>query len=138
MNKQEAREKKKTEKVTARSTATKSHASSVPPSSRASQASNMMSKTLNNRSSVYYNVITGEPNVYSQNIVPGLLDKAVCNRKLGITQHRDLAGPTSLNHNPDYRKAWNENNNTFKRQNGIFTHLYNAAARFGESEVFKA
>lgn len=38
-----------------------------------------------------------------------------------------------MNWNPDYGKVWEENHNSFKRQNGIFTHLYDAAARFGES-----
>lgn len=40
--------------------------------------------------------------------------------------------------NPDHVKALDENKHVFKRYNGIFTHLYNAAARFGETEVFKA
>lgn len=42
-------------------------------------------KTLNNRSSVRHNIITGDLNQYSNVIVPGLTDKQVCNRKLGIT-----------------------------------------------------
>ena len=62
----------------------------------------------------------------------------MCNHKLGITQIRDLAGPSSLNLHPDYQKAIGENRSIFKRKNGIFTHLYNAAHRFGETEVFKA
>lgn len=106
------------------------------PASRSSAIS--QNKTLNNRSSVHHNIITGQNNAYSQVIVPGLTDKQVCNRKLGITQLRDLAGPNKPNHNPDYRSAWGDNQNVFKRQNGIFTHLYDAAARFGEHEVFKA
>lgn len=97
----------------------------------------MHSKTLNNRSSVHHNIITGTDNKFSQSKQPGLLDKSVCNRKLGITQLRDLGGPNSMNWNPDYSKAWGESENIFKRQNGIFTHLYNAAHRFGETEVFK-
>ena len=68
---------------------------------------------------------------------PGLLDKQVCNKKLGITQLRDLGGPNAINRNPDYVKAVEESPNVFKKQNGIFTHLYNAAHRFGETEVFK-
>ena len=42
-----------------------------------------------------------------------------------------------MNWNTDYQAAWKENPNIFKRQNGIFTHLYNAAHRFGETEVFR-
>ena len=97
-----------------------------------------MSKTLNNRSSVNHNIITHVDNKHSNALVPGLLDKQVCNRKLGITQIRDLSGPNAMHFHPDYTKAWDENHNVFKRQNGIFTHLYNAAHRFGEKEVFKA
>ena len=62
----------------------------------------IQSKTLNNRSSVHHNIISGDPNIHSHEMKPGLLDKQVCNHKLGITQIRDLAGPNSINLNPDY------------------------------------
>ena len=96
------------------------------------------SKTLNNRSSVHHNIISGERNPHSGEMKPGLLDKQVCNHKLGITEIRDLAGPNAINRNPDYVTGYGGNASIFKRQNGIFTHLYNAAHRFGETEVFKA
>ena len=54
------------------------------------------------------------PNVYSQAKEPGLLDKQMCNRKKGITEIKDLE-KGGMNWNPDYNRAWNENNNTFKR-----------------------
>ena len=54
-------------------------------------------------------------------------------RKKGITEIRDLAGPNAGNKNPDYNTAIQKDQNVFKRQNGIFTHLYNAAHRFGET-----
>ena len=60
----------------------------------------------------------------------------MCNRKKGITEIRDL-DKGGMNWNADYQAAWKENHNVFKRQNGIFTHLYNAAHRFGETEVFR-
>lgn len=107
--------------------------SGVPPASQRSDYSMGLSKTLNNRSSVHHNIITGDNNIYSCDMKPGLLDKQVCNRKKGITEIRDLGGPSSMNRNPDYVKAFGENQNNFKRQNGIFTHLYNAAHRFGET-----
>lgn len=91
-----------------------------------------------NRSSMKNNIITGEPNVFSGYVKPKLLDQQVFNRKKGITEIKDLSGANAKNRNPDYGKAWEENNQVFKRKNGIFTHLYNAAARFGETEVFKA
>lgn len=93
---------------------------------------------MNNRSSVTHNIITGGDNQYSYNTKPGLLDVAVNNRKKGITEIRDLAGPNQVHAHPDYQRAWKANPDNFKKQNGIYTHLYNAAARFGETEVFKA
>jgi hypothetical protein len=60
----------------------KRSAASVPASRSSAISQN---KTLNNRSSVHHNIITGQNNAYSQVIVPGLTDKQVCNRKLGIT-----------------------------------------------------
>ena len=44
---------------------------------------------------------------------------------------------TKANKNMDLNNALNKDEGVFKRHNGIFTHLYNAAARFGETEVFK-
>jgi hypothetical protein len=84
------------------------------------------------------NIISGEPNNFSGYVKPKILDQQVFNRKKGITEIRDLMGANSKNRNPDYGKAFDVSNSVFKRQNGIFTHLYNAAARFGETEVFKA
>jgi len=114
---------------------------SLPPSVRSTASEqkdpSAWGKTLNNRSSVKHNIITGEVNKYAGEMKPGLLDSQVSNRKLGITQLRDLGGPNAINKNPDYVKSINDNANVFKKQNGIFTHLYNAAHRFGETEVFK-
>jgi len=63
---------------------------------------NTVNKTLNNRSSVIHNIITGGANYYSYDLKPGLLDKQICNRKKGITQIRDLQEPNSINRNPDW------------------------------------
>ena len=77
-----------------------------PPSQRSVFSDGMFSKTLNNRSSVHHNIITGQENIYSCDKKPGLLENHISNRKLGITQIRDLSGPQSLNRNPDYMKAY--------------------------------
>lgn len=98
----------------------------------------MFSKTLNNRSSVKHNIITGGDNLYSHEMKPKILDKSVYNIKKGVTEIRNLSGPNAINRNPDHVNAVGENDNVFKRQNGIFTHLYNAAHRFGENKVFRA
>jgi hypothetical protein len=92
-----------------------------------------MSKTLGNRSSMKYNIVHGGENVYSAEMKPGLLDQQIFNRKKGVTEFRDLMGAGKANRNPDHMAAMEKNEGTFKRQNGIFTHLYNAAARFGET-----
>ena len=85
-NRQQAKEVvKSAEQLEGKPSSTRRSNKSQPAVSRASATSESMAKTLNNRSSVHHNIITGEPNVHSQSIVPGLLDKQVCNRKLGIT-----------------------------------------------------
>jgi hypothetical protein len=123
-----------------RSQAPGSHASQVPPASNRTTSTEMsvpgmFSKGLANRSSVKHNIITGDNNVFSCEMKPGILDAQIFNRKKGITEFRDLMG--KANKNMDHVAALSENQGTFKKQNGIFTHLYNAAARFGETEVFK-
>ena len=50
----------------------------------------MYSKTLNNRSSVKHNIITGDDNIYSKEMKPKLLDKSVYNIKKGVTEIRNL------------------------------------------------
>lgn len=96
----------------------------------------MHSKTLMNRSSLKTNIITGEENPYSGQMKPKIMDVSVFNRKKGISEFKDLMKGNCVN--PDHQKAFQDNKHVFKRYNGIFTHLYNAAARFGETEVFKA
>lgn len=107
--------------------------SNMPRTEGSQKEQQVISKSLNNRSSCVHNIITGKSNPYSHDIKPGLLDKQICNRKLGIAEIRDLAGPNAINRHPDYVKAIDTNKNVFKRQNGIFTHLYDAAYRFGET-----
>ena len=66
----------------------------------------------------------------------GVFDKKLNNKKKGITEIRDLARLTAVNTNEDHLKAWVENPNVFKRKDGANTHLYNAAARFGQDKPF--
>ena len=115
----------------------RSKKSSVSQSAGSKRPLEPKNKTLNNRSSVHHNIITGGPNIWSHDMKPGLLDKAACNRKKGVAEIRDLMEPNSINRNKDWMRATEKNPDVFKKQNGIFTHLYNAAARFGESKVFK-
>lgn len=43
-----------------------------------------------------------------------------------------------MNPNPDYLAAVKDNSYEFRRKNGVFSNMYDAAKRFGESKVFKA
>lgn len=67
----------------------------------------------------------------------GLLDKNVTNMKKGIGEYSDLQRVTAINQNPEFLKAIGDDKDLFKRKNGIFTYLYDSAARFGETKVFK-
>ena len=58
--------------------------------------------------------------------------------KKGIGEYRDLQRTTAPNPNHDFLRAFSENPNIFKRRDGIFSHLYDAAHRFGEDKPFKA
>ena len=94
-----------------------SQRSQAAPRSVASNKSvpGMFSKTLNNRSSVKHNIITGGDNIYSHEMKPKILDKSVYNIKKGVTEIRNLAGPNSINRNPDHVRAVDENADVFKR-----------------------
>ena len=95
-------------------------------------------KTINNRSSVGHNIISHQPNEKTGALNVGLMDKNVTNIKKGVGEFSDLQRVTAINQNPDFLKAIGENKDLFKRKNGIFTYLYDSAARFGETKPFKA
>jgi len=94
-------------------------------------------KTVNNRSSVSHNIITHKENDHTPALVVGLLDKSVANMRKGVGEYTDLMRVTAVNKNPDFLKAVETNPDIFKRKNGIFTYLYDSAARFGETKPFK-
>ena len=93
-------------------------------------------KPINNRSGVHHDIITHKPNKYGHVIEQCVFDKNVNNKKKGITEIRDLARLTAVNTNVDHLKAYVNNANVFKRKDGANTHLYNAAARFGQDKPF--
>lgn len=98
---------------------------------------NYDNKSLNNRSSVGHNIISHKENATSPALVVGVLDKKVCNRKKGIAEIADANRLTALKSNQDFVHAYQSNPHQFKRKNGIFSHLYDAAHRFGEDKPFK-
>ncbi len=71
-------------------------------------------------------------------MVPGLLDKQVTNMKKGIGEYGDLQRPTAPNINKEHIQACTDNPGIFKKKDGVFTHLYDAAHRFGQDKPFKA
>ena len=65
------------------------------------------------------------------------MDKQACNKKKSITEIRDLSHLSAINYSEDYQVGYRQNPNIFKKKDGMMTHLYNAAHRFGESKPFK-
>ncbi len=96
------------------------------------------SKSINNRSSVKHNIISHENNTFSPSLNLGVLDKQVLNMKKGIGEFGDMQRPTAVNINNVHRSAIHQDPHIFKRKDGIFSHLYDAAHRFGESKPFQA
>lgn len=84
-----------------------------------------------------HNIISHDNNLNSSALTLGLLDKRVTNMKKGIGEYTDLNRITAANPNHEFRSAYNEDPNMFKRKVGVFSHLYDAAHRFGEDKPFK-
>jgi hypothetical protein len=96
----------------------------------------VLGKTVNNRGSTEHNIITHQSNRHAGILPTSVLDRKSNNRMKGITEIRDLLRLTAVNVNHDHGKAFAENPNVFKKNDGANTHLYNAAARFGQSKPF--
>ena len=92
---------------------------------------------MNNRSSVTHNIVTHQQNSVSAAITVGTLDKKVTNKRKGIGEMVDICRNFGSRTNQDYAKALERNPHVFKRHNGVFSHLYDSAHRFGESKPFK-
>ena len=60
------------------------------------------------------------------------------NKQKGVAEIKELLHSSKPNVNLDYQKAFQNDARTFARKDGMFTHVYNSAARFGEDKVFKA
>ena len=91
-----------------------------------------------NLNSVSYNVISHEPNIHTPAISYTQRLEKNYRRQKGIAEFDDLKRPTALNINVDHVAAMSGADKIFARKDGIFTHLYNSAARFGETKPFKA
>lgn len=94
-------------------------------------SSNDYYKTINNRSGAPYNIITLDGDYVSKKAIPKLLDVKTANMKKGICEFSDLTRDLAPNFNPIYKDTLNQNNNIFRVQTGIFTHLYDRSHRNG-------
>ena len=98
-------------------------------------------KSLNNLSAVKHNILTPNlPNIHSNGETRNLNLVAkfgTYHLKKGITEINDISRITNVNKNITHEGVFQQNSNVFKRKDGEHTHLYNAAARFGENKPFK-
>ncbi|OMJ92533.1 hypothetical protein SteCoe_4665 [Stentor coeruleus] len=83
---------------------------------------------MGNCQSVNYNIINFQD---SPNAVIRKVTNLQAGRSKGITQFADLNRPFNPNFNEDYTKALNEEPKVFYKKTGIFSHMYDAAARHG-------
>ena len=90
-------------------------------------------RTNNNLNSVSHNIITFEENKHAAVIPFTERMNQKHERVKGIAEINDLSRSTAINRNVDHRHAMSGNEGVFARKDGIFTHLYNSAARFGEN-----
>ena len=93
---------------------------------------------LKNRSSGSYCIISGTP-VHDSAHKFDLRNPVSYSqhKRKGITEYQDIENVSYLNTSIDYQRSFNSNPYEFRRRNGQFTNLYDAAYRFGESQVFK-
>lgn len=78
-----------------------------------------------------YNIINLNENYISKKHSYKLLDKKQANKKKGLSEQDDLMRPFAPNYNENYLKQFNENNDMFKKTDGMFTYMYDRAAKNG-------
>ena len=87
--------------------------------------------TMSNRSSVEYDIINNHNNETTGVVNVGILDKALNNKKKGVAEFSDYLKPFNYNPNKRYLKCYDDNNNRFHFYKGVFSELYDSAARNG-------
>lgn len=85
--------------------------------------------SLNNNSSVVYNIINHENNLYTGFKNQKIFDKKITNKKKAITEFSDLNKLQNTNFNNDYPQFMKDK--VFHRYNGVFSQMYNVALRNG-------
>ena len=58
-------------------------------------------------------------------------------RRAAVTQFAEEARPHAIRENKDYKEALRANSHSFRKRNGVFTHTYDAAHRYGISKPFQ-
>ena len=87
--------------------------------------------TMSNRSSVEYDIINHFNNPVAGYANFGILDRALNNKKKGVAEFSDYLKPFNSNPNKRYLKCYDNNNNRFHFYKGVFSELYDSAARNG-------
>ena len=87
--------------------------------------------TMSNRSSVEYDIINNFNNPVSGVVNFGIMDRALNNKKKGVAEFSDYLKPFNSNPNKRYLKSYDNNNNRFHFYKGVFSELYDSAAKNG-------
>ena len=87
--------------------------------------------SMTNNSSLSYNIINHEDNKFYLRPSAFSTMKKVNYKKLGIGHYADINHPFYPNFNNEFNKAFEENKNIFKAYKGIFSKMYDDAARNG-------
>ena len=107
-----------------------SHTANIETSKKSWQPYNC-NKTVNNKSSVAYDILSHNANGYSGVEMPSIIERKVANRKKGVTEFGDLTRVTALRMNVFHNEALEKNSTIFRKKTGEFTHMYDAAVRNG-------
>jgi len=91
--------------------------------------------SANNSSTEKYNIITHQDNPFYKKDTFSVNAVKSNNRTRGLTEFAEMTRLTNPNLNENYQKALNDNNFCFYRKTGVFTHMYDAAARCGNLSV---
>lgn len=92
-------------------------------------------KTVNNRSGVSYDILNHKENPICGAIPINILDKKVVNKKKGVGEFEEFTRLYYPNFNSNFEKAYNENQDLFKRYRGIFSTMYDRAHKNGNIVV---
>ncbi len=87
--------------------------------------------SINNRSSVSYNIISQDENKVSGWRMPKALDVKVNNMKKGVSEYYDLSRLQAPNYSPKFAESLEKNKEQFRGFNGIFSNVYVSSHRNG-------